>query len=168
MVRELLSAIAIRAPPQPGAVRRRRYDGDVPGMNYQAPGAPCDNYEHFIFGRGLSARPKRAIPAANQSRQPPSVLGDLLPVVRSPADRREVPGAAVSAQTPDGLPCSVWGPRMAAGWFTGQDLPSRWITDRRTNRRQTVAASLSSSSLFVASRYSWTHRAMTLPISPPW
>ncbi len=57
MIRELFVAAAITgaavglapvALADPG-----HYDGDVPGMNYDASlGAPCDNYERFIFGRG--------------------------------------------------------------------------------------------------------------------
>ena len=57
MIRELFIAAAITgtavgmapvAAADPG-----HYDGDVPGMNYDASlGAPCDNYERFIFGRG--------------------------------------------------------------------------------------------------------------------
>ncbi len=57
MIRDLLVAAAIAgaavglapiAIADPG-----HYDGDVPGMNYDASlGAPCDNYERFIFGRG--------------------------------------------------------------------------------------------------------------------
>ena len=57
MIRELLIAAAITgtavglAPA--AAADNGHYDGDVPGMNYDASlGAPCDNYERFIFGRG--------------------------------------------------------------------------------------------------------------------
>src|ERR1700719_1356853 len=57
MIRELFIAAAITgtavglAPA--AAADNGHYDGDVPGMNYDATaGAPCDNYERFIFGRG--------------------------------------------------------------------------------------------------------------------
>ena len=61
MIRELLAAAAITgsmigAAPVAGA-DNGRWEGDVPGMNYDASlGAPCDNYERFIFGRGPSGR----------------------------------------------------------------------------------------------------------------
>ena len=54
MVRELLATAAITAgalTAAPCAVADSHYDGDVPGMNYQASlGAPCDSY-----GRHYSA-----------------------------------------------------------------------------------------------------------------
>jgi hypothetical protein len=57
MIRELLVATAITGAAvglAPAAVADPgHYDGDVPGMNYDASlGAPCDNYERFIYGRG--------------------------------------------------------------------------------------------------------------------
>ncbi|MGA3253375.1 MAG: hypothetical protein ABSD32_04390, partial [Mycobacterium sp.] len=58
MIRELLGTVAIAGATismAPSAAAG--YDGDVPGMNYQASlGAPCDNYERFIFGRGPSGQ----------------------------------------------------------------------------------------------------------------
>lgn len=56
MIRELLIAAAITGTAvavAPAAAADPHYDGDVPGMNYDASlGAPCDNYERFTFGRG--------------------------------------------------------------------------------------------------------------------
>src|SRR6202046_1054378 len=57
MIRELLIATAITGAAvglAPAAVADPGpWDGDVPGINYDASlGAPCDNYERFIFGRG--------------------------------------------------------------------------------------------------------------------
>lgn len=57
MIRKLFIAAAITgtavglAPV--AAADSQGYDGDVPGIRYDASlGAPCDNYERFIFGRG--------------------------------------------------------------------------------------------------------------------
>lgn len=47
----VISGTAISMAPT-AAADPPRYDGDVPGMSYDASmGAPCDNYERFIFGR---------------------------------------------------------------------------------------------------------------------
>ena len=65
MIRELLGTVAITGATismAPSAAAG--YDGDVPGMNYQASlGAPCDNYERFIFGRGPVRASSRVAPA---------------------------------------------------------------------------------------------------------
>lgn len=61
MFRELLVAAAITgatigAAPVAGA-DNGHYEGDVPGMNYDASlGAPCSSWERFIFGRGPSSQ----------------------------------------------------------------------------------------------------------------
>ncbi|MDD4866279.1 MAG: hypothetical protein PHQ28_03875, partial [Mycobacterium sp.] len=57
MIRGLLAAAAIAggaiAAAPCAAADAGHYDGDVPGIRYDASlGAPCDNYERFIFGRG--------------------------------------------------------------------------------------------------------------------
>ncbi|EUA35656.1 hypothetical protein I552_6458 [Mycobacterium xenopi 3993] len=56
MIRKLVIAAAAAGAAfvaAPAAGADPHYDGDVPGMNYDASlGAPCDNYERFIFGRG--------------------------------------------------------------------------------------------------------------------
>ncbi len=60
MIRELLSAASIAGVTigmAPSAAADPHYTGDVPNMNYDASlGAPCDNYERFIFGRGPSGQ----------------------------------------------------------------------------------------------------------------
>src|SRR5271157_2099616 len=60
MIRELLTAAALTGAaigPIGLAPVATAYEGDVPGMNFQASlGAPCDNYERFIFGRGPSGQ----------------------------------------------------------------------------------------------------------------
>src|ERR1700744_3943234 len=71
MVRELFPTAAITAGAigmAPCAAADPHYDGDVPGMNYQASlGAPCDNYERFIFGRGVSGQAEAChFPPPNQ------------------------------------------------------------------------------------------------------
>ncbi|BCI88178.1 hypothetical protein NIIDMKKI_33840 [Mycobacterium kansasii] len=72
MIRELLTTAAIAGAaigtaPVAGA-DNGRYEGDVPGMNYDASlGAPCDNYERFIFGRGTSGQAEAChFPPPNQ------------------------------------------------------------------------------------------------------
>jgi hypothetical protein len=57
MIRELLVAASLTGAATglaPVALADAgHWDGDVPGMNYDASlGAPCDNYDRFIFGRG--------------------------------------------------------------------------------------------------------------------
>jgi hypothetical protein len=81
MIRELLAAVAITGATigvAPSAVADNgRWPGDVPGMNYDASlGAPCDNYERFIFGRGPSGQAEAChFPPQNQFRRPPPVTG---------------------------------------------------------------------------------------------
>jgi len=59
MIRQLLAATAIAAAAIVAAPNAAaddpsgRYDGDVPGMSYDASlNAPCYSWERFIFGRG--------------------------------------------------------------------------------------------------------------------
>ncbi|MBN2873366.1 MAG: hypothetical protein JXJ30_10710, partial [Halothiobacillaceae bacterium] len=60
MIRELSAVVAVAGGAvglAPCAAADEHYDGDVPGMSYDASlGAPCDNYERFIFGRGPSGQ----------------------------------------------------------------------------------------------------------------
>jgi hypothetical protein len=56
MIRELVTAVATTAfavgVAPVVAADPQHYDGDVPGMSYDASlGAPCDNYERYTFGR---------------------------------------------------------------------------------------------------------------------
>ena len=92
MIRELLAAAAITGATigvAPCAVADNgRWPGDVPGMNYDASlGAPCDNYERFIFGRGPSGQADSGTGDRSGDEQfanhdPPSVVGrwDIPPV----------------------------------------------------------------------------------------
>ena len=75
MIRQLLATVAATAATiggttvlVPSATADPSYPGDVPGMNYQASlGAPCDNYERFIFGRGPSGQAEAChFPPPNQ------------------------------------------------------------------------------------------------------
>src|ERR1700757_2315299 len=72
MIREILTAAAITGATigvAPGAVADPGpWPGDVPNMNYEASlGAPCDNYERFIFGRGPSGQAEAChFPPPNQ------------------------------------------------------------------------------------------------------
>lgn len=80
MIRELLATAAVAGGAiglAPGAAADPHYDGDVPGMNYQASlGAPCDNYEHFIFGRGPSGQAEAChFPPPTSSPRPPRAIG---------------------------------------------------------------------------------------------
>ena len=117
MIRELLSAasiagITIGMAPCAAA----GYEGDVPNMNYQASlGAPCDNYERFIFGRGPSGQAEAChFPPPNQF--PPATTGYWVisyPLygVHNIGEPCENPRGS-AAQSPDGiaLVCTAqWG-----------------------------------------------------------
>ena len=126
MIRELLTAAAITGlvvSAAPVAAADPHYDGDVPGMNYQASlGAPCDNYERFIFGRGMSGQAEAChFPPPNQF--PAATTGywvisyQLYGVQQNGAP---CPGSQSAAQTPDGLPMLCLGAKgWQPGWFTG-------------------------------------------------
>lgn len=101
MIRELVTTAAITGAAIGGApvagADPQRYDGDVPGMNYDASlGAPCSSWERFIFGRGPSGQAEAChFPPPNQF--PPAETG-----------------------SPDGLPMLCLGARgWQPGWFTG-------------------------------------------------
>ena len=126
MIRELLVTAAITG----GAIAlgpcaaADHYDGDVPGMNYQASlGAPCDNYERFIFGRGPSGQAE-ASPISRlltSFRQPPPGIGLVsYPLFGVQQNGAQCPGPQSAAQTPDGLPMLCLGAQgWQPGWFTG-------------------------------------------------
>ena len=64
MIRVLLATAAITGAAIGLAPVAGAYEGDVPGMNPQASlGAPCDNYERFIFGRGPSGQAEACPPS---------------------------------------------------------------------------------------------------------
>jgi hypothetical protein len=123
MTRELLIAAAVAgaavglAPTAPADPQR--YDGDVPGMNYDASqGAPCDNYERFIFGRTSNGQAEACHFIINQF--PAAQSGYW--VITYPLYGVQQVGAACanprgsSAQTPDGLPMLC----TEHGWQVGQ------------------------------------------------
>ena len=126
MIRELLAVAAIAGGAisvAPCAAADPHYDGDVPGMNYQASlGAPCDNYERFIFGRGPSGQAEAChFPPPNQF--PPATIGYWVisyPLYGIQQTGAKCPGPQSAAQTPDGLPMLCLGAQgWQPGWFTG-------------------------------------------------
>src|SRR5665213_1240199 len=108
MIRELLGVAAITA----GAVAvapsaAAGYEGDVPGMSYQASlGAPCDNYERFIFGRGPSGQAEAChFPPANQF--PAATIGYWVisyPLYGVQQAGAKCPDSQAAAQSDAGLP----------------------------------------------------------------
>jgi len=126
MIRELFTVVAITGGAigaAPDAAGDLRYDGDVPGMNYQASlGAPCDNYERFIFGRGPSGQAEAChFPPPNQF--PAATIGYWVisyPLYGIQQPGATCPGPQSAAQTADGLPMLCLGAQgWQAGWFTG-------------------------------------------------
>jgi hypothetical protein len=126
MVRELLATAAITAGAvtvAPCAVADPHYDGDVPGMNYQASlGAPCDNYERFIFGRGPSGQAEAChFPPPNQF--PAATVGYWVisyPLNGVQQAGAKCPGPQTAAQSAVGLPMLCLGVQgWQEGWFTG-------------------------------------------------
>jgi hypothetical protein len=79
MIRELFIAAAVTGTAvnmAPATADPRHYDGDVPGMNYDASlGAPCDNYQRFIFGRGPGGQPRHVTSLSTSSRPRNRVTG---------------------------------------------------------------------------------------------
>lgn len=126
MIRELVTAFGITGAAvcaAPVANATPHYEGDVPGMNYEASlGAPCENYERFIFGRGPSGQAEAChFPPPNQF--PAATVGywvisyALYGVQQNGAP---CPGSQAAAQTPDGLPMLCLGAQgWQPGWFTG-------------------------------------------------
>lgn len=118
MIRELLAAAAITGAAigvAPVAVADQpHYEGDVPGMNYDASlGAPCDNYERFIFGRGTSGQAEAChFPPPNQF--PATTTGYW--VISYPLYGVQQTGASCPVRIPPPRPktacrCSVGVPR---------------------------------------------------------
>jgi len=99
------------------------YPGDVPGMNYQALlGAPCDNYERFIFGRGPSGQAEAChFPPPNQF--PAATIGYWVisyPLQGIQQIGAQCPGPQFAAQSQAGLPMLCLGAQgWQEGWFTG-------------------------------------------------
>jgi hypothetical protein len=126
MIRQLLSAASIAGitiGAAPCAAADPHYDGDVPGMNYQASlGAPCDNYESFIFGRGPSGQAEAChFPPPNQF--PAATTGYWVisyPLYGVQQAGAKCPGPQAAAQSERGLPMLCLGDKgWQEGWFTG-------------------------------------------------
>lgn len=130
MIRELFIAAAITgtavslapvAAADPG-----NYDGDVPGINYQASlGAPCDNYERFIFGRGPGGQAEACHFINNQLPAAQSgywvITYPLYGVQQVGAPCQNPRGS--SAQSPDGLPMLCTEHGWQVGQLTGGGYP---------------------------------------------
>jgi hypothetical protein len=130
MIRELFIAAAITgttvslAPA--AAADPQHYDGDVPGMNYDASaGAPCDNYERFIFGRGPNGQAEACHFITNQFPAAQSgywvITYPLYGVQQVGAPCPNPRGS--SAQTPDGLPMLCTERGWQVGQLTGGGFP---------------------------------------------
>jgi hypothetical protein len=130
MIRELLIAAAITGTAvslAPAAVADPgNYDGDVPGMNYAALlGAPCDNYERFIFGRGPNGQAEACHFIVNQF---PAAQSGFW-VISYPLNGVQQVGAPCpnprgsAAQTPDGLPMLCTEHGWQVGQLTGGGFP---------------------------------------------
>lgn len=117
MIRELVTTAAITGAAIGGApvagADPQRYDGDVPGMNYDASlGAPCSSWERFIFGRGPSGQAEAChFPPPNQF--PPAETGYWVSPTRYTASSRSVRRVR-SRRRPRslrmGCRCCVWEP----------------------------------------------------------
>jgi len=92
-------------------------------MNYQASlGAPCDNYESFIFGRGPSGQAEAChFPPPNQF--PAATTGFWVisyPLYGVQKAGAKCPGSQAAAQSDRGLPMLCLGAQgWQEGWFTG-------------------------------------------------
>ncbi|GFG75914.1 hypothetical protein [Mycobacterium botniense] len=122
MFRELVTAVAITGAAlsaTPGAAADpRQYDGDVPGMNYDASlGAPCDSWERYVFGRGPNGEAEACHFIPNQF---PAVSTGFwvisYPLYGVQNVGAPCPGPQSAAQSPDGLPMLCLGAR---GWQPG-------------------------------------------------
>ncbi len=130
MIRELLAATAVATAVGGSMIGMvgtapiaAAYDGDVPGMNFQASlGAPCDNYERFIFGRGPSGQAEAChFPPPNQF--PAATTGYWVisyPLYGVQQAGAKCPGSQAAAQSAAGLPMLCLGDQgWQEGWFTG-------------------------------------------------
>src|SRR5438270_8942243 len=131
MIRELLAATAV-ATAVAGSMTgvapvAAAYEGDVPGMNFQASlGAPCDNYERFIFGRGPGGQAEACHFIINQFPAAQSgywvITYPLYGVQQVGAPCQNPRGS--SAQTPDGLPMLCTQHGCQVGQLTGGGAPN--------------------------------------------
>src|ERR1700730_4892496 len=131
MIRDLFIAAAITGTAirlTPAAVADPgNYVGDVPGMNYDASlGAPCDNYERFIFGRGPSGQAEACHFIINQLPAAQSgfwVITYPLYGVQQVGAKCDNPRGS-SAQSPDGLPMMCTQHGWQVGQLTGGGFPN--------------------------------------------
>ncbi|OBI41531.1 hypothetical protein A5707_07390 [Mycobacterium kyorinense] len=114
----VISGTAISMAPT-AAADPPHYDGDVPGMSYDASmGAPCDNYERFIFGRGPNGQVEACHFITHQF--PAAQTGYW--VISYPLHGVQEVGAPCAnprgsaAQSPDGYPMMC----TEHGWQIGQ------------------------------------------------
>jgi hypothetical protein len=124
MIRELFAAAAITgATIMAAPTAAAGWEGDVPGMNYDASlGAPCDNYERFIFGRNPSGQAEAChFPPPNQF--PAATIGYWVisyPLFGVQQIGAPCPKPQAAAQSPAGLPMLCLGAQgWQEGWFTG-------------------------------------------------
>ncbi|RFD24644.1 hypothetical protein MUBE_13350 [Mycobacterium uberis] len=126
MIRALLAVAAISGgalSAAPCASASPHYDGDVPGMSYNASlGAPCSSWERYVFGRGPSGQAEAChFPPPNQF--PPANTGYWVisyPLYGVQQAGALCPKAQAAAQSADGLPMLCLGAQgWQPGWFTG-------------------------------------------------
>jgi hypothetical protein len=134
MIRQLFIAAAITgaaistAPAAAGD--NGHYDSDVPGMNYDAAlGAPCDNMDQFVYGRGPGGEALSCRWIPNQ--WPPVSTGFWVisyPLYGVQQIGAPCPGPQTAAQAPDGRPLLCLGAQgWQAGIFSASPGPVPWI-----------------------------------------
>lgn len=126
MIRELIVGAAVTVAALGGApvavADNGRWEGDVPGMNYDAfLGGSCDNYERFTFGRGQDGQAEACHFIINQFPNAQSgywVVSYPLYGVHQPGEQcvKYADPRGSAAQSPDGLPMTC---TTAQGWVIG-------------------------------------------------
>ena len=125
MIRELLAggllAGTVLGAAPIAAADTPHYDGDVPGINYDAAlGAPCYSWERYVFGRGQGGEALACHFIPNQFFVPPVdnaywvISYPLYGVQQSGAP---CPGPQSAAQSSDGLEMLCFGQQ---GWQPGR------------------------------------------------
>jgi hypothetical protein len=139
MLRALLAAAAVAGSAltvsPPVSADGMMYDGDVPGMAYDAfLSAPCYRWDRYIFGRGPTGQALACHWIPNQGylgwgSPPPGtgfwVLSHRLYGTQTPGSA--CPGSQAAAQTPDGRPLVCAGAR---GWEIGYFRSGDWGNGR--------------------------------------
>jgi hypothetical protein len=130
MIRQLFAAAAIAAAAvvtaPSAAADDQRYDGDVPGMSYDASfGGPCYSWDVFVFGRGPGGMTEicRYIP----NQWPPVYTGFWVhsyPLHGVQEIGAPCPGPKSAAQAPDGRPMRCLGDQ---GWRPGVHTGDGWF-----------------------------------------